>query len=57
MPRIVKTNGQRENLDEDKLRRGLRRALEKRQVSTVQIDACVQCIKRALHSDSDKEIE
>ena len=30
MPRIVKSNGQRENFDEDKLRRGLIRALEKR---------------------------
>ena len=46
MPRIVKSNGQRENFDEDKLRRGLTRALEKRPVSTVQIDACIQRIKR-----------
>ncbi|NBR75354.1 MAG: transcriptional repressor NrdR [Gammaproteobacteria bacterium] len=57
MPRIVKSNGQRENFDEDKLRRGLIRALEKRPVSTVQIDACIQRIKRALQSESDKEIE
>ncbi|MEC9077002.1 MAG: transcriptional regulator NrdR [Pseudomonadota bacterium] len=57
MPRIVKSNGQRENFDEDKLRRGLTRALEKRPVSTGQIDACIQRIKRALQSESDKEIE
>ena len=57
MPRIVKSNGQRENFDEGKLRRGLIRALEKRPVSTVQIDACIQRIKRALQSESDKEIE
>ena len=57
MPRIVKSNGQRENFDEDKLRRGLIRALEKRPVSTVQIDACIQRIKRTLQSESDKEIE
>ena len=50
MPRIVKSNGQRENFDEDKLRRGLTRALEKRPVSTGQIDACIQRIKRALQS-------
>ena len=57
MPRIVKSNGQRENFDEDKLRRGLTRALEKRPVSTAQIDACIQRIKRTLQSESDKESE
>ena len=30
MPRIVKSNGIREPFDEDKLRRGMQRALEKR---------------------------
>lgn len=57
MPRVVKSNGQRENFDEDKLRRGLIRALEKRPVSTAQIDACIQRIKRALQNESDKEIQ
>ena len=57
MPRIVKSNGQRENFDEDKLRRGLIRALEKRPVGMVQIDACIQRIKRSLQAESDKEIE
>mgnify|MGYP001025906898 FL=1 len=57
MPRVVKSNGQRENFDEEKLRRGLIRALEKRPVSTVQIDACIQRIKRILQNESDKEIE
>ncbi len=57
MPRIVKSNGNRENFDEDKLRRGLIRALEKRPVSTVQIDSCIQRIKRQLQSEPDKEIE
>ena len=37
MPRIVKSNGHRENFDEDKLRRGLIRALEKRPVSTARL--------------------
>ena len=57
MPRIVKSNGHRENFDEDKLRRGLIRALEKRPVSTVQIDSCIQRIKRQLQSEPDKEVE
>ena len=43
--------------DEDKLRGGLIRALEKRPVGMVQIDACIQRIKRSLQSESDKEIE
>ena len=45
MPRIVKSNGHRQNFDEDKLRRGLIRALEKRPVSAAQIDSCIQRIK------------
>ncbi|MDC1319618.1 transcriptional regulator NrdR [Litorivicinus sp.] len=57
MPRIAKSNGQRENFDEEKLRKGLIRALEKRPVTTVSIDACIQRIKRSLQSESDKEIE
>ena len=56
MPRIVKSHGERENFDEDKLRRGFERALEKRPVSTVQIDACIQRIKGQLQAESDKEV-
>lgn len=56
MPRVVKSNGLRENFDDDKLRRGLIRALEKRPVSTGQIDACVQRIKRLVQNESEKEV-
>ncbi|NCZ62594.1 MAG: transcriptional regulator NrdR, partial [Cellvibrionales bacterium] len=38
MPRIIKQNGSREPFDEEKLRGGLRRALEKRPVSLEAIE-------------------
>ena len=57
MPRIIKSNGHRENFDEEKLRRGFTRSLEKRPVSAAQIDACIQRIKRVIQQESDKEVE
>ena len=56
MPRIVKSNGHRENFDEDKLRRGLIRALEKRPVSTVQIDSCIQRINASYNQSLIKRL-
>lgn len=57
MPRVVKSNGHRENFDEEKLRRGFIRSLEKRPITAVQIDACIQRIKRVIKNESDKEVE
>jgi len=45
MPRVIKTDGTREPFDENKLRAGLQRALEKRPVSIEQIEVALTQIK------------
>ena len=40
MPRVIKRDGSREPFNEDKLRAGLQRALEKRPVSTEKVEQC-----------------
>ena len=45
MPRIIKSNERREPFDEEKLRAGLHKALEKRPVSSDQIENALQSIK------------
>ncbi|MEZ5553549.1 MAG: transcriptional regulator NrdR [Pseudomonadales bacterium] len=56
MPRIVKSDGTREPFDEDKLRRGLQRALEKRPVSIEQIESALNHIKHRLRSSGEREL-
>jgi transcriptional repressor NrdR len=56
MPRVVKTNGNREPFREDKLRAGILRALEKRPVGSDQIEAAIHQIKKKLLATGDREI-
>lgn len=56
MPRIIKTNEVREPFNEDKLRAGVAKALEKRPVSVEQVDAAVNEIKHALQSMGEREV-
>ncbi len=56
MPRIIKSDGTRESFDEEKLRSGFARSLEKRPVSIEDIDSAVSRIKRKLRSTGDREI-
>lgn len=56
MPRIVKSNGNREPFDEAKLRAGMQRALEKRPVSIEDIDAAVSRIMHRLRSTGEREL-
>jgi transcriptional repressor NrdR len=56
MPRVVKQDDTREPFDEDKLRSGLQRALEKRPVGVEQIEASLSQIKRFLQSTGEREI-
>jgi len=56
MPRIIKSGGTREPFDEDKLRSGFTRSLEKRPVSIEDIDLAISRIKRRLRSTGDREI-
>ncbi|MEZ0121691.1 MAG: transcriptional regulator NrdR [Candidatus Reddybacter sp.] len=56
MPRVIKQDESREPFNEDKLRAGLHRALEKRPVSTEQVEAAFSQIKRSLQSAGEREI-
>lgn len=55
-PQIVKSNGMREDFCEAKLREGFRRALHKRPVSTVLVDAAVDRIRQRLLTLGEREI-
>jgi transcriptional repressor NrdR len=56
MPRIVKRDGSREPFDDNKLRRGLTRALEKRPVSVETIDDAITRIMHNLRSTGEREL-
>jgi len=57
MPRVIKQNGNREPFNEDKLRAGFLRALEKRPVSVEDIEAVITHIKQALRATGEREIQ
>jgi len=56
MPRLVKRDGSRVPFDEDKLRSGIQRALEKRPVKTEAIESAILRIKRRLRATGDREV-
>ena len=56
MPRVIKSNGVREPFNEDKLRNGIQRALEKRPVSTELIEQSINRIKSNLRATGEREI-
>ena len=56
MPRVVKSDGARVPFDEDKLRSGMMRALEKRPVNTEQIEAAIHSLMRRLRATGDREV-
>ena len=56
MPRVIKTDGTRQSFDEDKLRAGLQRALEKRPVSIEKIEVAISEIKHFLQVTGEREI-
>ncbi len=56
MPRIVKQDGSRVPFKEDKLASGVMRALEKRPVSTEQVDIALNRIKHKLLAAGEREI-
>ena len=57
MPKIIKTDGSREPFNEDKMRSGLLKALEKRPVSVEHIETEISGIKRALQATGEREID
>lgn len=56
LPRIVKQDNSREHFSEEKLRQGLLRALEKRPVSTEQVEGAVSNIKHQLMVLGEREV-
>ena len=56
LPRIVKRDGSRVNFDEQKLRSGMVRALEKRPVASEAIDDIIGRIKYRLQGVGEREI-
>jgi transcriptional repressor NrdR len=57
MPRVIKRDGSREPFNEDKLRAGLQRALEKRPVSTEKVEQCILSLKSELRATGEREVE
>jgi len=56
MPRLIKRDGSREPFNEDKMRNGLVRALEKRPVSTEQVELAVNHVKSQLRATGEREV-
>lgn len=57
IPRLVKRDGSREPFNEEKLRAGISKALEKRPVSVEQIEESVNRIKHRLQATGEREIK
>jgi len=56
MPRLVKRDGSRVPFDEEKLRSGFLKALEKRPVGTESVENAMINIKRSLRATGDREV-
>ena len=57
LPRLIKQDGSRQPFDEDKLRAGMLRALEKRPVSLERLEEAVARIKRKLRAAGEREVQ
>lgn len=56
MPRVIKRSFERCSFDEEKLKKGILKAIEKRPVSSQSIDQLFNQILQAIHRIGDKEI-
>ena len=56
MPKVVKSNGIRDPFNEEKLRGGFLRALEKRPVSVEEIEKWITQIKHQLRATGEREL-
>lgn len=56
MPRVVKGDGTREPFNEDKLKTGMMRALEKRPVDTDSVEAALSHIHHRLQASGEREL-
>ncbi|MCX7120805.1 MAG: transcriptional regulator NrdR [Gammaproteobacteria bacterium] len=56
LPRVIKRDGERTTFNVEKLKSGMLRALEKRPVDTVQIDAAMNRILKNIRANAEREI-
>ncbi len=56
MPRVIKSNGRNEPFDEQKLRRSLMHALQKRPVTQEQIEATLFEIQQKIHRLGERDV-
>ena len=57
MPRIIKSDGRREPFNEEKLRAGIVRAVEKRPVGIEEIDAAVNRIMKRMRAKGERDFQ
>ena len=57
MPWVIKRDGSRESFDQQKLKSGILRAVQKRPVSMEQVDVAISHILRQIRNLGEKEIE
>ncbi len=57
MPRIIKADGSRQPFDDEKLRMGIMRAIEKRPVSIEKVEEALNGIKSTLRATGEREVE
>ena len=56
-PRIIKSDGRREQFTDDKLRSGILRALEKRPVAMEKVEIAISRLKHKLRSLGEREVK
>jgi len=56
MPKLIKNDGSREPFDEDKLRSGIIKAIEKRPVSIEALETAIARIKEKLQATGEREL-
>src|SRR5574344_1061593 len=56
MPNVIKNDGIRQPFNEEKLKNGMKRALEKRPVSTEAVENAVSHIKSRLRATGEREV-
>jgi transcriptional repressor NrdR len=56
MPMVIKRDGRREAYNQEKILKGIEKAVEKRPISAIQIERVINNIEKAILDISDKEI-
>ena len=57
MPRVIKRDGRRTAFNEDKLRRGMLKALEKRPVAISEVDRSVQRVIHGIQVQGERKLK